>query len=90
MADDERQALELVKLLLGYLPQNNNEDPPQVAPYDPADRMDDDLNTLIPDDEAEAYDVRDILAHVFDRDSFLPPSKCSRRTGSRARSRAAC
>jgi acetyl-CoA carboxylase carboxyltransferase component len=70
VADDERHALELVKLLLGYLPQNNNEDPPQVTPYDPADRMDDALNSLIPDDEAEAYDVRDILDRVFDRDSF--------------------
>ncbi len=71
VAGTERQALELVKLLLGYLPQNNNEDPPQIAPYDPADRMDDELNTLIPRDEAEAYDVRDIVERVFDRDSFL-------------------
>jgi acetyl-CoA carboxylase carboxyltransferase component len=71
VADDEQGALELVKRLLGYLPQNNNEDPPQVAPYDPAERMDEALNTLIPDDEAEPYDVRDILARVFDRDSFL-------------------
>ena len=71
VADSEQEALELVKLLLGYLPQNNNEDPPQVVPYDPADRMDDELNTLIPADESEAYDVRDLLARIFDRDSFL-------------------
>jgi len=71
VADDERHALELLKLLLGYLPQNNNEDPPQVAPYDPAERMDDELNTFIPEEESEPYDVRDILARVFDRDSFL-------------------
>ena len=36
------------KLLLSYLPQNNTEDPPQVAPYDPPDRMDEALNTLDP------------------------------------------
>ena len=71
VADTERQALELVKQLLGYLPQNNNEDPPQVSPYDPADRMDDALNSLIPQDEGEAYDVREILDVVLDRDSFL-------------------
>jgi acetyl-CoA carboxylase carboxyltransferase component len=71
VAADEHEALELTKLLLGFLPQNNNEDPPQLAPYDPADRMDEALNTLIPDDEAEPYDVRDILSVVFDRDSFL-------------------
>jgi hypothetical protein len=33
--------------------------------------MDDALNTLIPADEAEAYDVRDILGLVVDRDSLL-------------------
>ncbi|HEX5148211.1 MAG TPA: carboxyl transferase domain-containing protein, partial [Candidatus Limnocylindrales bacterium] len=71
VADTERQALELVKQLLAYLPQNNNEDPPQVIPYDSADRMDEGLNTLIPSDEHEAYDVRGIVDRVFDRDSFL-------------------
>jgi acetyl-CoA carboxylase carboxyltransferase component len=71
VADDESEALELVKLLLGYLPQNNNEDPPQLAPHDPAERMDDALNTLIPADEREPYDVHEILASVFDRGSFL-------------------
>jgi len=71
VADSERQALELVKLLLGYLPQNNNEDPPQIAPYDPPERADEALNTFIPADESEAYDVRDLIASVFDRESFL-------------------
>jgi acetyl-CoA carboxylase carboxyltransferase component len=71
VADDEHQALELCKRLLGYLPQNNNEDPPQVVPYDPADRMDDALNTIIPAEEADTYDVRSIIGRVFDRDSFL-------------------
>ena len=71
VADSEHHALELVRQLLAYLPQNNNEDPPQVIPYDPADRVEDSLNTLIPTDEAEAYDVREVVALVFDRDSFL-------------------
>jgi acetyl-CoA carboxylase carboxyltransferase component len=71
VADDDVHAIELVKLLLAYLPQNNSEDPPQVIPYDPAERMDDELNHLIPLDEAEAYDMRAVIARVFDRDSFL-------------------
>jgi len=71
VAQSEEEALELAKLLLGFLPQNNNEDPPQLAPYDPPDRMDEELNTLVPADDAEAYDVRDILDRVCDRDSFL-------------------
>lgn len=71
VADGEGEALELAKRLLGFLPQNNNEDPPQIVPYDPPDRADEALNSLVPDDEAEAYDVRDVLGVVFDRDSFL-------------------
>jgi acetyl-CoA carboxylase carboxyltransferase component len=70
-APTEVAGLTLAKLLLSYLPQNNNEDPPQVTPDDPTNRMDEALNSLIPRDENEPYDVRDALAMVFDRDSFL-------------------
>ena len=61
----------MVKRLLAYLPQNNNEDPPQITPYDPTDRMDEALNALIPRAESEPYDMRDAIALIFDRDSFL-------------------
>ncbi|HEU0244080.1 MAG TPA: carboxyl transferase domain-containing protein, partial [Candidatus Limnocylindrales bacterium] len=43
VAEDEPGAIDLVKLLLGFLPQNSHEDPPQLSPYDPADRMDEAL-----------------------------------------------
>jgi acetyl-CoA carboxylase beta subunit len=69
--ETEAAAIELVKHLLGYLPQNNNEDPPQLTPYDPTDRMDEALNTLIPHAENEPYDIRDAVAMIFDRQSFL-------------------
>ncbi len=68
---DEGSAIEMAKRLLGYLPQNNNEDPPQIQPYDPRDRMDESLNTLIPRREDEPYDMRDVIGSVFDRESFL-------------------
>ncbi len=69
--DGEGPALDMVKRLMGYLPQNNNEDPPQVTPYDPTDRADEALNTLIPEDENQPYDMRDAITSIFDRDSFL-------------------
>jgi acetyl-CoA carboxylase carboxyltransferase component len=74
MAEDDPQALELVKLLLGYLPQNNTEDPPQVTPYDPADRMDEELNHVVPERDDVPYDMKEVLTRVFDRDSFLEVS----------------
>jgi acetyl-CoA carboxylase carboxyltransferase component len=69
--ETEVEGIELVKRLLGYLPQNNNEDPPQITPYDPTERMDEALNSLIPADEGQPYDMRDAIARIFDRDSFL-------------------
>lgn len=70
-AENENTALELVKLLLSYLPQNNTEDPPQITPHDPPDRMDEALNTIVPQNEDEPYDMHAVVEAVFDRDSFL-------------------
>jgi len=69
--DTEVEAIAMTKLLLSYLPQNNNEDPPQITPEDPANRMDEALNELIPDGENTPYDIRDAIASIFDQDSFL-------------------
>ncbi len=71
IADDEQHALNMTKAILGYLPQNNTEDAPPLEPYDPIDRMDEALNTLVPEDDRMAYDMRDVLAHVFDHDSVI-------------------
>jgi acetyl-CoA carboxylase carboxyltransferase component len=69
--DTEVEAIALTKLLLSYLPQNNNEDPPQLMPEDPVTRMDEALNELIPDGENTPYDIRDAIGSIFDQDSFL-------------------
>ena len=71
IADNEQHALTLTKAILGYLPQNNTEDAPNLEPYDPIDRMDEGLNSLVPEDDRMAYDMRDVLAHVFDHDSVM-------------------
>ena len=70
-ADTEVAGLALAKLLLSYLPQNNNEDPPQIRPDDPPNRMDEALNTLIPANENQPYDMRSVIEAVFDRGSLL-------------------
>ena len=75
LARDERDALELVKLLLSYLPQNNNEDPPQVAPHDSRNRMDEGLNAVVPASDDEPYDMRDVIEMVFDEGGFLEVQK---------------
>src|SRR5881275_63885 len=49
-AADDAECLRMVRELLGYLPQNNREDPPRRKTADPADRMDPALDTVVPAD----------------------------------------
>ena len=70
-ADTEEEGVALVKALLAYLPQNNNEEPPQIISDDPVGRMDEALNSLIPDGDNTPYDIRDAIAAIFDVESFL-------------------
>ena len=70
-AEDEEDALETLRDLLGYLPQNNTEDPPFVSTDDPADRMDEALNSIVPDNPNKPYDMRRVIEHVADDGVFL-------------------
>lgn len=70
-ATTEEEGIAIVKALLGYLPQNNNEEPPQIVSDDPTGRMDEALNSLIPDGDNTPYDIRDAIEAIFDVDSFL-------------------
>ncbi|NTU85639.1 MAG: acyl-CoA carboxylase subunit beta [Chloroflexales bacterium] len=71
VAPDEPAALNLAKLLLSYLPQNNTEDPPQLAPFDPPERMEPALNTIVPEDERIGYDMLAVIDMIIDRGSLL-------------------
>ena len=70
-AQNEEHALFLAQKLMSFLPQNNMEDPPFVAPTDDPLRMDDLLDTLIPENPNKAYDMKDIIRHVVDDGDFL-------------------
>ncbi|GHU34168.1 propionyl-CoA carboxylase [Betaproteobacteria bacterium] len=70
-APTEEEGIALAKALLAYLPQNNSEEAPRIVSDDPVGRMDEALNSLIPDGDNTAYDIRDAIASIFDHDSFL-------------------
>ncbi len=69
--EDDQECLDLVKRLLGFLPQNNMEDPPRRTPTDDPDRMDEALNSLVPDSSNKPYDMREVVRHVVDDGDFL-------------------
>ena len=70
-ADSEGDALYLIRKLLGYLPQNNMEDPPFIIGGDDPLRMDEALGTMIPDDPGKPYDMKDIIRSVVDNGQFF-------------------
>ena len=71
VAPDDRAALALVRRLLSYLPSNNAEDPPYIPPTDPPDRADPELDTLVPEDPAEPYDMYKVIQRIVDDGEFL-------------------
>lgn len=70
-AEDEEEGLLLIRKTLEYLPQNNLEDPIRTAQTDPIDRLEDSLNTLIPNNPNKPYDIKDIIYKIVDHEEFL-------------------
>jgi len=73
LAADEDDAISYVQTLLGFLPQNNLEDPPSFDfenDLNPSD-TDRDLDTLIPDSPNQPYDMHEVIARVLDDGDFL-------------------
>jgi propionyl-CoA carboxylase beta chain len=71
ISPDEEAALEDARYLLSFLPQNNVDPPPYSEPSDPAGREDVELDTLIPDDPAKPYDMKDVVRRVVDDGEFM-------------------
>ena len=67
----EIEALQAIRRLLSYLPSNNQEKPLWRETADPADREDEDLLEIVPDDPKLPYDMLDIIGRVVDSDSLL-------------------
>jgi len=70
-APTEEETLDLVRQLLSFLPSNNADDPPYVPPTDPPDRTDETLDTLVPEDPAQGYDMREVIHAIVDDRHFL-------------------
>lgn len=70
-ADSEGDALFLVQKLLEYLPQNNMEDPPFVPSGDDPLRMEEALDSIVPDDPVKPYDIKDVIRLIMDNGQFF-------------------
>lgn len=68
---DEADAIKMAKTLLSYLPSNNTEKPPFVSTEDPANRCEEKLNTIIPDNPSRPYDMKQVIKLVVDNGAFF-------------------
>jgi methylmalonyl-CoA decarboxylase subunit alpha len=71
--ESDEDALIQIRKLLAYLPSNNMEDPPYVPPTDDPNRMDESLDTIIPDNPNRAYNIKDVIGSIVDDGEYFEP-----------------
>src|SRR5260370_37453409 len=58
-ADSDEHALRMVRELLSFIPSNNVDDPPRLAPTDSAERVEPALNSIVPEASNQPYELRE-------------------------------
>lgn len=71
LLESEEEGLLLIRKLISYLPQNNLEEAPLIECLDPIDRIEDDLNSIIPDNANQPYDMKELIYTIVDDGEFL-------------------
>ncbi|HUL43036.1 MAG TPA: acyl-CoA carboxylase subunit beta [Bacteroidota bacterium] len=69
--ENEIECLQMLRKLMGFLPQNNIDDPPHVESNDPPDRREEFLNSVVPENPNKPYDMKEIISRLVDRGDFL-------------------
>ncbi|MDE5882482.1 MAG: acyl-CoA carboxylase subunit beta [Muribaculaceae bacterium] len=69
--ENGEEALQVIRKLISYIPQNNLEETPLVACNDPIDRLEDQLNEIIPESAKQSYDMYDVIGAIIDNGEFL-------------------
>jgi propionyl-CoA carboxylase beta chain len=71
LAHDDAECLAMVRELLSFLPSNNLDEPPRKVCTDPADRADAALDTMVPAQSNQPYDIKDVIHAVVDDAYFF-------------------
>ncbi len=71
--ESDEDAINQIKGLLSYLPSNNMEDPPVVSMGDDPKRVDPALDSIIPDNPNQSYDMKDVIRSIADNGEFFEP-----------------
>ncbi|HEY8713777.1 MAG TPA: acyl-CoA carboxylase subunit beta [Candidatus Acidoferrum sp.] len=68
---DDADCLAMIRELLSFLPSNNLEDAPRSGTSDTPDRREELLNSLVPDDPQQPYDIKDAIHAIVDDGYFF-------------------
>ncbi|GHT11979.1 propionyl-CoA carboxylase subunit beta [Bacteroidia bacterium] len=71
VSQNEEQGLSLVRKLLSYIPQNNLEEAPLAVCTDPINRLEESLNSIIPDSPNKSYDMYEVIRAIVDHSEYL-------------------
>ena len=71
MASDDAECLSMIRELLSFVPSNNLEDPPRKPCTDPIDRADEQLDSIVPAESNQPYDIKDVITRVVDDNYFF-------------------
>ena len=69
-AENDEDCIKQIRYLLSFLPSNNMEETPLVETADSPTRMDEALNTIIPDNPNAPYDMKDVIKSIADDGAF--------------------
>jgi len=75
VCESDEQCIAEIKRLLSYLPQNNEEKPPDITPTDSPDRIESALDDIIPEKAHKAYDMKEVIRSIVDNGEFFEPSR---------------
>ena len=70
-AHDEAAAIELARRILAFLPQNNLAQPPRHEASDPAERRNAELDSVVPPEPSQPYDMHAVIERIVDDGEFL-------------------
>ena len=70
-ADSDQEAIDLARDLVDFLPLNNMERAPVKKTNDPANRVCEKLDSIVPEDPTKPYDVKDVITEILDDGGFL-------------------
>ncbi len=71
IAADDRSCIASIRRLLSFLPSNNRETAPAGPENDSPDRLEPELDGIIPDNPAKPYDIRQIIGRIVDNGDYL-------------------